>query len=215
MALTPEQLERLSRCFLLEGIPPERLEPMAAGLAAEQYPAGAVIYSPARFRKAMGVVLEGRLAVLKGKELLLNTLGPGQCFGVAALFCPAEDYVTTVQARAPSVVVFLPDQWLVELFGAFPQTSVAYIAFLSQRIRFLNRKIDSFTAPTAQEAVLGCLLDIQQDGVAQITGGYSQLARALNIGRASLYRSLDALEAEGRIQREGKTIRIFQPTIEE
>lgn len=206
MALTPEQLERLSRCFLLEGIPPERLEPMAAGLAAERYPAGAVIYSPARFRKAMGVVLEGRLAVLKEKELLLNTLGPGQCFGVAALFCPAEDYVTTVQARTPSVVVFLPDQWLVELFGAFPQTSVAYIAFLSQRIRFLNRKIDSFTAPTAQEALYRHLLAAEEDGVVEVAGGYSQLARGLNMGRASLYRALDALEAEGRIRRDGKVI---------
>ena len=206
MALTPEQLEQLSRCFLLEGIPPERLEPMAAGLAAERYPAGAVIYSPARFRKAMGVVLEGRLAVLKGKELLLNTLGPGQCFGVAALFCPAEDYVTTVQARAPSVVVFLPDQWLVELFGAFPQTSVAYITFLSQRIRFLNRKIDSFTAPTAQEALYRHLLAAEENGVVEVTGGYSQLARGLNMGRASLYRALDALEEEGRIRRDGKVI---------
>lgn len=206
MALTPEQLEQLSHCFLLEGIPPERLEPMAAGLAAERYPAGAVIYSPARFRKAMGVVLEGRLAVLKGKELLLNTLGPGQCFGAAAIFCPAEDYVTTVAAKTSAALVFLSDQWLTGLFARHPPAAVAYIAFLSQRIRFLNRKIDSFTAPNAQETLYRHLLAIQRDGTAEIAGGYSQLARALNIGRASLYRALEALEAEGRIRREGKRI---------
>ena len=144
--------------------------------------------------------------MLKGKELLLKTLGPGQCFGAAAIFCPAEDYVTTVQAREPSAVVFLPDQWLVELFGAYPQASVAYIAFLSQRIRFLNRKIDSFTAPSARETLSRHLLAAEVDGRVEVAGGYSQLARGLNMGRASLYRALDALEGEGVIRREGRVV---------
>ena len=87
---------------------------------------------------------------------------------------------------------------------------MSYIAFLSQRIRFLNRKIDSFTAPSAREALLRHLLEIHRDGAAEITGGYSQLARTLNIGRASLYRALDALEAEGCIRRDGKCITILE-----
>ena len=206
MSLTPAQRELLSRCFLFEGLPPEGFGEVTGGLSAEVYPAGEVIYSPRRFRRAMGVVLEGRLAVLKGKELLLKTLGPGQCFGAAAIFCPAEDYVTTVQAREPSAVVFLPDQWLVELFGAYPQASVAYIAFLSQRIRFLNRKIDSFTAPSARETLYRHLLAAEVDGRVEVAGGYSQLARGLNIGRASLYRALDALEGEGVIRRVGRVV---------
>ena len=49
-----------------------------------------------------------------------------------------------------------------------------------------------------------------RDGRAEVSGGYSQLARALNMGRASLYRSLEALEAEGRIRREGRTIYLVQ-----
>lgn len=209
MALSPAHQKLLAQCFLFQSLPPEALEALAGSLAAETCPAGTVIYSRARFRKAIGVLLEGRLSVLKGQDLLLKTLEPGQCFGAAALFCPAEDYVTTVRAKTPATLVFLPDQWLVSLFERYPRTAMDYIAFLSQRIRFLNRKIDSFTAPTAQEAVLGYLLDIQQDGTARIAGGYSQLARALNIGRASLYRALDALEEEGRIRRDGKTVLIL------
>lgn len=208
MSLSPAQLELLSRCFLFAGIPPEEMGELTRDLSAESFPSGTVIYSRTRFRRAMGVVLEGKLSVLKGKDLLLNTLGPGGCFGVAALFCPAEDYVTTVRAKGAAAVVFLSDQWLVELFRRYPQTSVAYIAFLSQRIRFLNRKIDSFTAPTAQESLLRYLLDSAREGRVEVAGGYSQLARALNMGRASLYRALDSLEGEGRIRREGKVIRL-------
>lgn len=188
----------------------EELAALTAGLTAESCTPGQVIYSRQEFRRAMGVVLEGSLAVLKGKELLLNTLGPGQCFGAAAIFCPAENYVTTVMAKAPSVLVFLTDQWLTALFAQRPSTAVAYIAFLSQRVRFLNRKIDSFTAPNAQETLCRHLLAVQREGVVEVSGGYSQLARALNIGRASLYRALDALEAEGRIRREGKRILLLE-----
>lgn len=209
MSLSPDQLALLSQCFLLREVPPEQLPALTDDLTAERCAAGELIYTRTRFRKAVGVVLEGRLSVLKGEELLLKTIGPGQCFGAAALFCPAEDYVTTVQAETAALLVFLPHQWLVHLFETYPKASVAYIAFLSQRIRFLNRKIDSFTAPSAQEALCRHLLAIQQDGVARISGGYSQLARSLNMGRASLYRALDALEAEGRIRRDGKAIRLL------
>lgn len=211
MPLTPAQRELLSRCFLFEGLPPEGFGEVTGGLSAEVYPAGEVIYSPRRFRRAMGVVLEGRLAVLKGKELLLKTLGPGQCFGAAAIFCPAEDYVTTVMAKTPSALVFLSGQWLTGLFAQHPASAVAYIAFLSQRIRFLNRKIDSFTAPNAQETLYRHLLAAQQGDAVEVAGGYSQLARALNLGRASLYRALETLEAEGRIRREGKRILLLSP----
>lgn len=210
MSLSPDQLELLSRCFLFTDIPAEELPVVTADLSAERYPASAVIYSRTEFRKAMGVVLSGRLTAVKGKDLLLNTLGPGDCFGVAALFCPAEDYVTTVKAKEPSTLVFLDHSWLTGLFRRYPQTAVAYIAFLSQRIRFLNRKIDSFTAPTAQEALFRYLLETVRDGKVEVAGGYSQLARTLNVGRASLYRALDALEAEGRIRRNGKTVYLLE-----
>lgn len=212
MSLTSGQTELLSRCFLFADIPPDELPGLFAELTEERYPAGAVIYSRTEFRRAMGVVLSGRLTAVKGKDLLLNTLGPGSCFGAAALFCPAEDYVTTVRAKEPSSLVFLSDGWLTGLFRRHPQAAVAYIAFLSERIRFLNRKIDSFTAPSVQEALYRHLAEAAREGRVEIAGGYSQLARTLNIGRASLYRALDALEGEGRIRREGRTVCLLSQT---
>lgn len=210
MALTAAQQEQLGQCFLFESVPPHAMGEVTADLIAERCKAGEIIYSRRAFRRAVGVVLEGRLTALKGKDLVLNTLGPGQCFGVAALFCPEEDYVTTVKAKTPGTLVFLPDRWLEELFRAYPETAVAYIKFLSQRICFLNRKIDSFTAPSVQEALYRHFLTVEKGGVVEIVGGYSQLARALNIGRASLYRALEELEGDERIRREGKRIVLLE-----
>jgi DNA-binding IclR family transcriptional regulator len=39
------------------------------------------------------------------------------------------------------------------------------------------------------------------------------LAHALDIGRASLYRAFDALEKDGAISRDGKSIKILVPEL--
>ena len=44
-----------------------------------------------------------------------------------------------------------------------------------------------------------------------VSQGYAQLARQLNIGRASLYRSLDVLEKRGIIRRAEKTVAVRIP----
>ena len=40
----------------------------------------------------------------------------------------------------------------------------------------------------------------------QLPFSLSEFAEHLCVGRASLYRTLDAMEAEGRIRRQGRTI---------
>ncbi len=45
-------------------------------------------------------------------------------------------------------------------------------------------------------------------GVVHITMGYAALARALSVGRASLYRALTELQNEGKIVKNGAEIYI-------
>ena len=47
-------------------------------------------------------------------------------------------------------------------------------------------------------------------GVVTLSGGMNALAKRLDMGRSSLYRSLDALSDAGRIRREGKNIIILK-----
>ena len=42
-----------------------------------------------------------------------------------------------------------------------------------------------------------------RDGLAEASQGWSALAKALGIGRASLYRAMDELEQNGKARREG------------
>lgn len=84
-----------------------------------------------------------------------------------------------------------------------------YIRFLSGRVQFLNRKIDSFTQPNVQQTVQQWLeRNRGENGMVQVQGGYARLARALNVSRASLYRCLGQMEQEGILHKQGDVIRL-------
>lgn len=201
MALSAKQQKLLRECFLFEQLDDAVVVDFLRKISAVDFAASEVIYSAASFQKSVGILMQGVIVVRGERDVILNTLGAGDCFGAAALFQPEARFVTTVQAKTAAQVAFIPDEQLKALFFAHPQTALNYITFLSRRIVFLNRKIQAFTTPTAVAGLALYLLENVRDGVVPVDCGYAGLARRLGIGRASLYRSLDELEKVGAIRR--------------
>ena len=83
-----------------------------------------------------------------------------------------------------------------------------YIGFLSDRIRFLNRKIKFFTSGTAERR-LALYLDSFPEDSFKIDESMSAVADMLDIGRASLYRAFDRLTEDGFIRRERDEITLL------
>ena len=91
-----------------------------------------------------------------------------------------------------------------------PKVGENYVRFLSDRIRFLNRRVSTLTAGDTDGKLWRYLMAHKdEEGVVILSGGMSELADRLDMGRSSLYRCLDALIAAGRICREGKKITIL------
>lgn len=179
---------------------------LAQAGAPEQFRRGEVIYSTTQFRRAVGVVTSGTVRVFR-HGAVLNRLERGGVFGVAALYDEEEEYVTEVRAASACEVQFfsqeLLDRWMREDF----RLAENYIRFLSDRIRFLNRRIAAFTGGAADERLLAFLRGrADEDGVVTLSMSMTELSRALDIGRSSLYRSLELLEQDGTIRRQGKQI---------
>ena len=84
----------------------------------------------------------------------------------------------------------------------------AYLRLMSDKIVFLNKKISTLTAGSTEKKLAVFLAEHERDGAFPQSLSMSALADILNIGRASLYRALDSLEAEGLIIRDGKKIMI-------
>ncbi len=177
------------------------------GCYINSYQKDNTIYCKADFRSAVGIILSGSVSVYKtvGKRrTLLNILKEGDIFGVASMFGEVESYVTAIVAKESTEVIFITHEICEELVRSEPDFAVAYISFLSDRIRYLNKKISSYTAPSAAAKLAGYLLQENRRRL-----NMTQLASALNIGRASLYRELDELEAAGIIKKDGQDIQII------
>jgi len=225
--LTKSQKNLLRGHFLFEGLEASEQEKLFEQLEVTGFANGEPIFTPTHFTKALGILLRGEAVVMKG-QAQLNRLAAGDTFGSAALFTDEGTelrYATTLVAHKSVQVVFINEERLQEWMLRCPPMALSYIRFLSGRVRFLNGRIDSFTTQGTREALLKFLksqvaaaksgADATAVKSLQLQESYAELARKLSISRASLYRGLDELEAEGVIHREGKTIFVLKDIQEE
>ena len=210
----------LSQSFLFDGI--DRTAIKAAfdcdDCSCLEFEPGEKIYTRTDFKKNMGIVLSGELKALKpsgeGADLVLNTFFVGGVFGIAGLFNNAKQYVSEIVAVKRSRVLFLPQSLLHTLFEQNSKIAENYISYLSNRICFLNSRIDNFTGGDAQCRLAAFLVSLSSQSenplLLELPCTYTQLSNTLDMGRASLYRALDELSEAGIIKRSGKTISVIE-----
>lgn len=211
-SLTP-----LNHFFLFRGVDASALAAIDRELEeAVSYHKGEKIYDPHQFRKSLGLVLYGTVLVQAPDEqenpLIINRITAGNVFGAAALFdAQTTDYVTTLTALDHVVVRYITQEQMNRLFLLSPRTAQNYIEFLSERVRFLNRKIAALTnGPSVNRLYQFCLSHQREDGTVLFPNSMTELARVLNMGRSSLYRSLDVLLEQSILKKNGKQYILLQ-----
>lgn len=176
------------------------------------YEPSEVICSPFEGKKRAVIFLSGTAEVFSADEsrsVLLRTVGRGDVIGVANLFS-TEDFVSRVIAAKKCETVELSPELFGRILENDSRAMYNYIAFLSRKIRYLNRKIVCLTAGSAERR-LAYFLDSSVSSECLeceqvITVQMNSLCEMLNLGRASLYRAADKLCEEGFISRDGKKI---------
>lgn len=176
--------------------------------AEVSYTAGESIYSDTSYKKALGAVITGCLSVYRpgnGSRVLLNRIPAGGVFGAASLFGAEGMYVTEITAEKDSVIFFVPSEVLGRLITENGEFALSYIGFLTDRIRFLNRRISELSAGGAERKLAKYLLERDSDKPVSMT----ELASFLGIGRASLYRIIDGFTGNGFIEKNGRNIAVL------
>lgn len=200
------EAERLKNHSLFQRVPSEQLTELLSASQVIAVPRGETVYDRHRFRRCLGILLEGELQVRK-EALLVSALRRDDVFGAAALFHEGEDYPTTLTALADCRLLLIPQDAVRRLIctcGAFAEN---YVAYLSGRIRFLSARLDAVSAERGEGKLARYLLSADEGG--GITQSATQLCQRIGVGRATLYRAFETLERENVIVREGKTIRII------
>lgn len=205
--LTPAELDHLSGCALFLNCAPEDIQKALAhkDCSVHSYEAGQTLYEPHQFQRCLGVLLTGGVRVTRD-TLVISVLSPGDLFGAAALFNDRPDFATTLTACSACRVVFFPQELLSRMMDASPRIRDNYIRYLSGRIRFLSGKIRALSADSTEGKLRQHLLTTLHPEQPRLDCPASELARRLGISRASLYRAFDALEEQGLIRRDGRSI---------
>jgi CRP-like cAMP-binding protein len=208
--ITEEMKEHFRASFLFAGLPRIASELEEELLAKTEFFAkGDCVYESNRFKSALGVILSGTVRITTSDEenrLVLRDMSAGETFGAAALFGAGECYVSKIHAKSACAVVFIAEETLEKLFALYPASARNYIAFLSSKIRYLNRKIAELSLHGADARLLGYMREHSgENGKVDMPKSMSLLANTLGIGRTSLYRALEKLETGGYISKEENT----------
>ncbi len=206
--MNQKEYEILKTTFLFKGTD----EKIVAG-CCENGGFETVTYSPADImqsantEKSIGIIIKGKAFITSGDDgVVIRKLFPGDVYGAAILF-DSPVYLTKVIALSECTVLTVYKSFVENAISLDKKVALNYIEFLSSKIGFLNSKISSYTAKNAESKLMAYLLQLpRENGTVVLKTDYSAIAKAIGIGRASLYRSFEKLEKDGLITKNNKNI---------
>ena len=214
MNITKKETDKIFACPIFMGV--DRTHALAIldshGCGAIDFEEEDIILSQNDSCHKAGIILAGEAVATTAddsKNALLRFFGTGDLFGIANLFTN-ERYVSSIRAKKRCRVFFFTEEAIRELLESDQTFLYNYLAFLSGRICYLNRKIRYLTAGSAERRLALYLSSFKTDTI-ELDASISSLSELLDIGRASLYRAFDTLIADGYIEKNGRSIRLLAP----
>lgn len=136
----------LRNVTMFAGLDDDQLMVLEQHVSARRYPKNAVVISEGDDANALYVILEGEVKVYlsndEGKEIIINTQGPGDHFGELALIddSPRSASVMTTQ---PSHLAVMSKADFRDALARFPDISLSLIRELTRRVRDLSENVRS------------------------------------------------------------------------
>ena len=173
---------------------------------------GETIYSSASSDHCVGILIDGSAKVRPcgcDDKTLLKAMKIGDIFGIANLYAENSSFPSIITADKKARVMFIDGDAFKNFIENDPIALKCYLGFLSQKIVYLNKKISTFAAGSAESKLALYLIENSSEGKFISSLSMSGLANALGVGRASLYRALDKLINLNIIKKDGTDIYII------
>lgn len=210
MAPNEKQKDFLLHTALFESCGLPRYYPLLDRVSVQRYDKGQRLSDASLFPHSLICVLSGYMTVYNLNQVPLDTLGAGSFFNGSLLFQPEDTPMfSTVQAHSTCTVAFFEKDLLFPLLKNDSQLAMNYMNILSNLVHHLIIRINSFTAPSPAARIALYLLDFCPGDELSLHDGYTGLAHALDISRATLYRSLAQMEKSTLIARFEKRLLIL------
>lgn len=202
-------IEVLKNSTLFSHIKEEELSELAVKHCTQkQFKKGSMIFSRKNSEKRLGIICKGTAQISNGK-VIIGRLKAYDILGAEMIYGKAEHYLNDISALTDCKVVFVDKEGIDSIFSKSVSFAKKYISHLSENICSLNKKIDAYTAPSAEEKLYSYLLSEAKADTVTLDMKMTELSKQLNLSRASLYRVIDTLEKSNKIIREGNKITLL------
>ena len=202
----------LQKSFLFSGLSSEQIFSLLSDkkMLTNRFSRGDTIYSCDDEEKKIGFVISGSCEVRKRKsasgEALLNILSVSDSFGILSVFSN-DKFPTQIFASKNCEILFFTKQEIEHYVNSSSQIASNLLNFLINRINFLNEKIAILSSTRVEDRLIQYLVfEAKRNGSDSFNFNISKTSEAINAGRASVYRALEALEKEKIISLVNKKI---------
>jgi CRP/FNR family cyclic AMP-dependent transcriptional regulator len=202
---------------LFAGLSESDLQAIAKKTVIKDYDKNSIVVTEGEFTQSLYVIISGRVKVFlddeNGKELVLDTKGPGEYFGEMVLDeGPRSASVSTVE---PCQFAVISTAEFKNLVLTHPEMALMVIKNLIHMARGLNENVRSLAMLDVYGRVSRMLLDlsVEQEGKLVFPEKLTQQQMATRVGtsREVVNRVLRDLTAGGYIRVEDKRIIINKP----
>ena len=172
---------------------------------------GNVVYHEGDVCESIGIVISGKIEIVsysfEGKELLINSLKPGEIFGNNLLFSSSPVYRGDVVAKEKSVVAFINKENLIYLLQNNAEFLDLYLKAQSDKAKTLTARIQLLSFPNAEERLF--YYASKNNGVITFRN-VTTLAATIGVQRETLSRLLTNLIERHLIKKEKGKITVLK-----
>lgn len=140
-------------------LPAALMSQLAGHASARRFASGDVLVREGSYTSGIYILVSGRLNVFtantEGRELIYNTLVPGELFG--EMFLDGGARSASVRAVVESVCIPIRAQELVSFIAAHPEFAHFLLMTLSHRLRHATEQVRQLGLNDVSERVIGVL----------------------------------------------------------
>ena len=211
----------LKKCSLAQGMSDEEVRELLASAQVNlrEYPKGEIIFHEGNTPHSLYILLAGEVHILKdtfsGRRIFLSEINePGDMFGEVyeVLKQPYDMYVETVTPVRLLEISSKLFTWDAggELSRSALKIQRNLMRIFARKAYFMHNKIKVLASGSLREKIVRFLfLELQGKRELELTGSREFMAAYLAVTRPSLSRELSAMQKDGILQVEGKTIKVL------
>ncbi len=158
----------------------------------------------------IGIVKKGKLIIASfpenGRQIIYNRIQEEEIFGNNLIFSSDPFYKGDVIAMEDSEVILITREDLITLLQKNRHFLIEYLRLQADEGKNLHSRIRMLSIDSADERFFNYM---HERGKTVVIASVSALADELSLSRETLSRLLSRLQTEGRIKRDGKTIRLL------